>query len=519
MPLTTDWQQVEINIPNDLDLSYVLGGFAWHADDVRNPGGAVFYIDNIYFTLSAAAQTARLDLPRFLRSYETLAVQPTVLPDPDADDDIDFVVRNLAFSYDNALVLLAFLADGSADSLRRAELIGDAFVYASLNDRFFSDGRIRTAYAAGDLILPPGWTPNGIAGTVAIPGFYWEPDDEFFEVEQDHVDVGNNSWVMIALLALHDATGEASYLDAARRIGDFIRTFKNDTATYQGFQGGIEEPEDPAMETLRPWASGEHNLDIFAAFSRLAELDGDPSWLPDAAHAQTFLDSLWDPVRGCYYAGTDDPETRNEDYDQLPLDVQTWSVLALPGVPARHSELLACIESHHRASDEGFTGYDFNTDQDGVWFEGTGQSALAYRLAGRPSLAEPIENELRCTQTTSPFGDGSAIVATTRDGLTTGFDFEYFRRHHIATAAWNVFAQLGFNPYYTCLGVKEWVLSGETVDTTAGYQACDTITAGDGYQVLAPGDLTLRAGNRVQLTSGFSVGSGAALKVEIAAPE
>lgn len=50
-------------------------------------------------------------------------------------------------------------------------------------------------------------------------------------------------------------------------------------------------------------------------------------------------------------------------------------------------------------------------------------------------------------QTTPPFGDGSSIVAATRDGLTTGFGFKYFRRFHIATSSWNVFAQLGFNPY------------------------------------------------------------------------
>ncbi len=516
VPLTNGWQ--EINIPiSGLDLSYVLGGFAWSANDVDNPDGAVFYIDNIYYTLSVAGEEARLNDPRFIQSYETLPLQPDPT-DSNKDDDIDFVLRNLAFSYDNSLALLAFLADGSADTLRRARLIGDAFVYASLNDRFFDDGRIRTAYAAGDLVLPPGWAPNGRTGTAAIPGYFYEPTLEFFEVGQGHVDVGNNSWVMIALLALYEATGEISYLDAARRVGDFVRTFKNETGTYRGFQGGIDWPENPDDMTPRLWASGEHNLDVYAAFSRMAKLTDEASWTPDAAHAQAFVESLWGPVLGCYFAGTVDPENRNEGYGQLPLDVQTWSVLSLPDVLALHPEIFACIETHHRATDEGFSGYDFNTDKDAVWFEGTAQSALAYLLAGQPSLAEPIQAELQCAQTTLPFGDGSAIVATTREGLTTGFDFKYFRRFHIATAAWNVFAQLGFNPYYACLGLNDLVLTDVTVDSTVVYQACTSITAGGGFHVLPPGDVTLRAGSRVALGSGFSVGLGATLTIEIAPP-
>ena len=91
---------------------------------------------------------------------------------PESDADI----------YDNAIALLAFLANGTADSLRRARLIGDAFAYASRtynDDRSCSDtidplgfdgAPLRTGYAAGDIALLPGWNPNGRAGTVPFPG-------------------------------------------------------------------------------------------------------------------------------------------------------------------------------------------------------------------------------------------------------------------------------------------------------------------------------------------------------------
>ncbi|HUP43808.1 MAG TPA: hypothetical protein VM599_11435, partial [Thermoanaerobaculia bacterium] len=60
---------------------------------------------------------------------------------------------------------------------------------------------------------------------------------------------------------------------------------------------------------------------------------------------------------------------------------------------------------------------------------------------------------------------------------------------------------------------EDLTLSNETVTTTELYEACGTLRAGNGFAVLNPGDVTLRAGT-VALESGFSVGSGARLRVE-----
>lgn len=443
--LSTQWQQFEIDV-SGLDLSYVLGGFGWVADDSHNPGGATFYLDDIEYRLGAAARNVRLSEPRFLASYVTLPVQPDP-SDGNPDDDFDLVLRNMAFSYDNALALLAFLADGNPDSLRRARLLGDAFVYAAEHDRFFDDGRIRNGYAAGDLALPPGWTPNGRVGTAAIPGFFDETGTQFFETGQDSVDVGNNAWVMIALLGLHRVTGDLRYRAAAERVGAFIRTFRNESGAFQGFQGGVDNPED-ASPSLRPWASAEHNLDVFAAFRAMARVSGDAAWNADAEHARAFLEAVWDGGIGCYRAGTLDPSTLNTVPGQLPLDAQTWAALSLPEALVLHPSLLACTETHHRTLDAGFSGFDFNEDNDGVWFEGTAQAALAAFFDGSEATAGSLRAALRLAQVAPPFGDGEGIVAATVDGLSTGFGFQYFRRPHVAVAAWNVFAQLGLNPFY-----------------------------------------------------------------------
>lgn len=439
--LTQHWRRYSIDLAGT-NLSYVLGGFGWVASAPANPTGAVFFIDDIEYELDPQAREARLNEPRFLKSFVTAPVQS--LPPPVGD--FDFVFRNAATIYDNALALLAFLADGSADSLRRAHLIGDAFVYAKDHDRSYCDrDRVRDVYAAGDIALPPGWTPNGLEGTVPIPGFFDEESQNFIEIEQDGISTGNNAWVIIALLALHERTGHDGYRVAAEEIGRFVQSFKNETGLYQGFTGGLDDPEGSPQ--MRPWASTEHNLDVFAAFAGLHALTGEPQWQQDAMHALRFIEAMWEEERGCNLAGTLDPETRNQLAGQLPSDTQSWSVLAAPSVLGLHPELLDCAERNHRSLDQGFSGFDFNEDRDAVWFEGTAHLATAYASIGREGKAEALRAELRRAQETSPFGDGEGVAAASQDGLTTGFGFFFFRRLHVGATAWNIFAQQRFNPF------------------------------------------------------------------------
>lgn len=439
--LTTAWTQYSFDL-RGLDLHYVLGGFGWVATAMDNPGGAVFFLDDISYALSDAGRGARLALPRFLRSFTTAPVQS--LPDPVGIFDLAF--REVANTYDNALAIFAFLADGSADSVRRARLIGDAFVYAAEHDRFYGDGRLRDSYAAGDLVIAPGWTPNGRTATVTIPGYFDEVQQKFLEIGQDGISTGNEAWAMLALLALQRNTGDPRYLAAAQRLGRFVVGFRNDQGLYQGFLGGLDHPE-AAAPVRRPWASTEHNLDLYAAFELLAEVDPAGGWEAQRDHARQFVDAMWDAARGCNLTGTIDPGTRNASPGQLPEDVQSWAVLALPDALSTHPELLACAERNHLTTDAGFRGFDFNEDKDGVWFEGTAHMATAYRRAGRPGDADGFLATLSRAQATPPYGDGLGIAAASRDGLTTGFGFFYFRRLYVGATAWNVLAQLGWNPY------------------------------------------------------------------------
>jgi hypothetical protein len=147
-----------------------------------------------------------------------------------------------------------------------------------------------------------------------------------------------------------------------------------------------------------------------------------------------------------YLTGTKDPENRN--FDVLPLDVQAWSVLAMPSVVQTHPEVLNNALRDHLTLTDGVFGLDYNSDLDGAWFEGMGQMAVALESVGRTADAEAIRRELRRAQQTSPLGNKYGIVAASHDGVTTGFNFKYFQRLHVGATAWLVFAQLqDFNPF------------------------------------------------------------------------
>src|SRR6185295_14682594 len=201
-------------------------------------------------------------------------------------DDFDAHFKNVAFSYDNAVVLLAYLARGTPDDLRRAALIADAFVYAQDHDRFYSDGRLRNAYQAGDLRLPPGWTPNNRAATARMPGF-WNPDAKAWieDLAQVGSDSGNMGWIMLALLRAHRVLdgvhpNAPRYLEAAKRLGAWVSAHAWSTVGPGGFTGGYEgwEPTASALNSpaRRAWKSTEHNIDLYVAFMTLADLTTAP---------------------------------------------------------------------------------------------------------------------------------------------------------------------------------------------------------------------------------------------------
>lgn len=422
--LTADWRPYTITL-DGLDLSYVIGGFGWVTSATENSDQPItFYLDDIRYNLPRPNEL------RFLLSYGTL---PTPLA-------FDLTHRNIAFTYDNALALIAFTALGDQE---RARLLADAFVYAQEHDRFYTDGRLRDAYQSGDLVAPPGWTPNGREGTVRLAGWWDEASQQWHEIALGST-TGNLAWAMLALLNYYGKYGGEKYLNAAIALGNWIEAHTRDTRGAGGYTGGYEGEEPNPAKVL--WKSTEHNLDLYVAFERLYRITGDTVWRERAEHARNFVEAMWNNEEGFYWTGTlDDGVTVNTQ--TVPLDTQTWSLLAF-GPNERTRRAIAYAETHHWTAWGNYEGFDFNDDQDMPWFEGTGQMVVAYWALGETGKARRYLDELREVQATAPNGNGLGIVAAPADGLTTGFGWAYYNRLHIAATAWFLFAEGRYNPYW-----------------------------------------------------------------------
>ncbi|PXF59348.1 MAG: hypothetical protein C4B58_03270 [Deltaproteobacteria bacterium] len=421
--LSTNWTEYTLDL-SGLDLSYVLGGFGWAAP-TRTSSPIVFYLDDIYYDLP------RLDAPRLLTSYKTI----------NSEFAADTILRNMAYTYDNAMAILSFLAVGEND---RAKLIADALVYAQNHDRYFTDGRIRNAYQSGELILPPGWTPHCKVGTVRMPG-WWDSDAENWFEDQFAVGTatGNMAWTMLALLAYYDVNGRIQYLEAAERMGNWVETCMRDERGDGGYMGGYTwwEPNQVRLE----YKSTEHNLDLYAAFTRLYNITGDSKWSAMAQHAYDFVMSLWNDTEGHWYVGTtEDGMTINL---HRALDCQPWTLLALQDLPSSYYVALDFAEMHNQVP--GTWGFDFDDDKDGIWYEGTGQMATAYMLTGQESKAGNVLNEIVGGR--APSG---GMYATNVVTMTTGFDnpdgseWVYYRREHVGATSWAVMAETRSNAFW-----------------------------------------------------------------------
>ncbi|WP_240747408.1 hypothetical protein [Microbacterium sp. K22] len=323
-----------------------------------------------------------------------------------------------SFVYDDALVIMAYTARGLPDDIRRARTIGDALLFVQENDPI-GDGRTRASYE-----------PHGIRqGRVEItgPGTF----------------TGNQAWVGMAFTRLAHATGDPRYLEGALRVGRWIQDHTADMARAPyGYTGG--QLEDGTSLT---WKSTEHNADVAGFFTQLAQLTGDAVWSDRAAVAAGFVAAM-QSADGHVNTGTGlDGSTINTR--PIPLDAQTWSSLAT-GDP-RYGTALDWTLENLIATDGPYTGPSISeVDVSKAWFEGSGHLALALRLrdgSEDAATAEMLLDSIRLAQRDAPNGDGKGIVATSNDGLDSGFGDLYYASLHTGATAWYLLASAEDNPF------------------------------------------------------------------------
>ncbi len=421
--LSKEWERFEIPL-DGVDLTRVGCGFGWVTNDRNNRGAkrVRFSLDDIRYEFAEGSIK-----PMFLQSYASV----------DLDTD-GAVINNFAYLYDQCAAAMALSYAGKHE---RARQIADAIVYALENDRYYADGRLRNAYMCGNPQSYPGWFSARGKEFARLPGFYDTAAEVWCEdaYAVSAGSTGNIAWALLALCEVYEnAGGNEAYLQAARQIADYVLTLE----TAHGFAGGYEGWEGSEIEAT--YLSTEHNTDLITAFGKLHKLTGEEKYKDASELAKAFVLSMYDAEKGCFYTGTQgDGATVSKDV--IPLDCQTWTLLALGDEFKDSARVLRYIEENMAVEE----GYDFDTDKDGVWYEGTAQTALAYLYAGNDAKYHEILDAMnaRCLP------DGS-ITAADRDRVTTGFTvgmsdipWVYDERVHIGATAWLAFAQMGRNPF------------------------------------------------------------------------
>ncbi|MCE0538704.1 hypothetical protein LWF15_24710 [Kineosporia rhizophila] len=323
-----------------------------------------------------------------------------------------------SFAYDDALVILAWLAGGRADDLRRAVILGDTLLYAQEHDPI-GDGRTRASYQPDSFAVLNGSLDIGSPAAFT----------------------GNQAWVGMAFAQLYARTGRRRFLEGALLEADWIqdKTLDTERAPY-GYTGG-RNGEDVA----NTFKATEHNIDVGAFFTMLARLTGRPLWRSRAELAFGFVRAMQDRAGGHVWTGTD-PDGVTTNRNPIPLDTQTWAYLAT--LERRYERSVDWALKNLRARDAGVEGVSYSsTDVSKVWLEGTGQTALVQKLRGRRGEAQQLLDNIRTAQETTEHGDGRGVPAASSDGLDTGFGDLYYASLHTGATAWYLMAAHGWNPF------------------------------------------------------------------------
>ncbi len=366
-------------------------------------------------------------------------------------------LTDVAFTYDNALAIIALLRAGEGASARA---LGDGLLYAQTHDETFTDGRLRQAYHADDFILENGNAhfayEFGLIGTA----------------------VGDMAWAGIALAQLARATGIARYRTGAIRIAQWIHDKTYSTSGLGGYTFG----QTAGLETRK---STEHNIDVAGFFRLIQTLTGQRVWRDRSDHAWAMVEAVWNDADGFFWTGSeDDGATINKLGTQLPLDPQTWSWLvrrqgayaealdwaatnlATTDTPQR---LNSSLKGNQKVSGVAFASgslqadptvpidqWNPKPDSGAVWFEGTAQLALALAIRNRRGDKAAAQDLLKAViWAQDELGDGQQFNSKRIDGgvvaasspLQTGFGFGYYPNLHVGATSWFVFAATGVNPY------------------------------------------------------------------------
>lgn len=304
---------------------------------------------------------------------------------------------NIVSLYDNALAAMVFMLNGD---FLKAERIFDFFAR-----------RINSELLIG----------NG--------GFSQFRDRN--GVPKYHRWMGDNAWLLIALNNYKSMTGNATYDLLASEIGNWLIKLQDaDGGLFAGYS---------ADNSLLNYKVTEGNIDAFNAISGYTSF-----------HSQLlkFLENnRWDNADNNLVAWPD-----NSAY-LYALDCQSWSYCIFKEYPV--SALLSAKRfltiKTATINNVQVNGYDIDEDRDAVFVEGTGQMALAFKVAGLIQESDYYLSEMeKILFRSSVFENSYGFPYATNIGTSYGSGALWSGADTniaVSGGAWYLFAKYGFNPF------------------------------------------------------------------------
>ena len=262
--------------------------------------------------------------------------------------------------------------------------------------------------------------------------------------EGDRRFAGAIAWVALAATHYQAEFMSKEFVSFNRRILSYL---SSELMPYGSLRFG------PSDMRQTPWnesemAALEHNLDAFSAFTHFAALNTDFSWKKEILVLRKFVLSLWDTDRSHFWSGFN-LRTKKINRDELYLDNQTWSILALDDEALKKLDLkealaLNCEELY--VEHKGVAGFLDSRPTNGVlrhnfvWSEGTLGQIMAMEKAG-----------YQCEQKNASELIASVFKMKTSDGgiayATKNVHPDFTTDSSVAGTAWMWFALNKVNPF------------------------------------------------------------------------
>lgn len=253
---------------------------------------------------------------------------------------------------------------------------------------------------------------------------------------------GPNAWLLNAINEYTFRTGDEQFIPMATAIADWL-------VDLQAIDGGLMGGHHPNLF----WESTEHNADAFAALRNFYYFTKDPLYAQKAEEFGNWLDEVaYIPYENRFGNGKNDVN--------YALDTSSWTVLAVGPrykVVLETAEEMAQNKQYYQWTDTEVDGFDFGgpyygtpfPDKDAVWFEGTGQMALAYMAVGDHEKGDYFVKELEKCLTPSEYYPGTLGLPYASNPGTPPYGGWQMTDSPIclSSTAWYIFAKTKYNPF------------------------------------------------------------------------